>query len=522
MAGGFVGATTWRDKATRFLTVQAEQLAAASTERELRLAMVDIQALLEDVLGGYLSQLDPKFDPTGTNFPNLVELVRTKVPTLLDQTAADELLRLNAIRNEVVHRGHVPRREDVQTFVRLAIRLCQITLALPQPTPPPPEALTATKEEFPGQQPGEELVLPIMRRHFMKLLERNVLPLSLALVLIGFALWNASSPTTFRSIALAVVFLLLSLICLRMLFQLYDWSNDSFIVTNRRVIHIERAYFIAERRHEAGLRQIQNVSIQIKNPLEQLFNFGDVLIETAGRAGLIRFDGVPNPREVQAQIFQLIGHAQPRRERHESLHWLVRLLPFVPLREDDTIIWHKHWIILLRKTTIPGLLLLILPGVFAILASAELAPVNFITLFAVTLLWLIDLLWFVWQYQDWRNDEYLVTSDRLIDIERIPFVFEDKKEASLAQVQDVRYEIPSLEARILGWGHVYIETAGQARNFDFLYVPNPRAVQEEVMRRVGALRAQQRMKEARAQFEEWHRLAHGGQQTSAVTPSGSE
>jgi len=96
----------------------------------------------------------------------------------------------------------------------------------------------------------------------------------------------------------------------------------------------------------------------------------------------------------------------------------------------------------------------------------------------------------------------------LIDIERIPFVFEDKKEASLSQVQDVRYEIPSLEARILGWGHVYIETAGLARNFDFLYVPQPRAVQEEVVRRVGAFRVQQRMRDAQAQFEEWHRLAH--------------
>ena len=504
-----MGAATWRDKAKNFLTVQAEQVAKASTERELRLAMVDVQALLEDVLGGYLSQLDPSFDPTAMKFPDLVRLARARIPTLLDQAAADELIRLNAIRNEVVHRGHVPRREDVRAFVQLAIRLCQNTLALPQPTPAPPEAPTITREEFPGQQPGEELAFPVMRRHWMILLERNVLPLSLALVLIGFALWNASSRTTFSSVAVAVVFLLLSLISVRMIFQLYDWSNDSFIVTNRRVIHIERAYLISERRHEANLRQIQNVSIQVRNPLEQLFNFGDVLIETAGKAGSIRFYGVPNPREVQIRIFQLIGHAQPQRERQERLHWLVRLLPFGPLVEGDVVTWHKHWIILLRKTIVPGLLLLALPGIFAFLTRGEPGSVNFITLFVVTFLWLIVLLWFVWQYQDWHNDEYLVTPDRLIDIERIPFVFEDKKEASLSQVQDVRYEIPSLGARILGWGNVYIETAGQARNFDFLYVPHPRAVQEEVMRRVGAFRVQQRMRDAQAQFEEWHRLAHG-------------
>lgn len=515
MIGGLVGATTWRDKATHFLTIQAEQLVKATTERELRLAMVDVQALLEDVLGGYLSQLDPNFDPTATKFPDLVGLVRARVPALLDQTAAEELIRLNAIRNEVVHRSHVPRREDVRAFVQLAIHLCQTTLTPPQPTPTPPEAPTATREEFPGQQPGEELALPVMRRHLMKLLERNALPLSLALVLIGFAIWNASSRTAFISVAMALVFLLLSLISVRMIFQLYDWGNDSFIVTNRRVIRIERAYFVSERRHEAGLRQIQNVSIQVKNPVQQLFNFGDVLIETAGRVGLIRFDGVPNPREVQIRIFQLIGHAQPQRERQERLHWLVRLLPFVPLVEDDVIIWHKHWSVLLRKTIVLGLLLLALPGVFAILTSASLVPVNFITLFVVTLLWLIDLLLFVWQYQDWRNDEYLVTPDRLIDIEKIPFVFEDKKEASLSQVQDVRYEIPSLAARILGWGHVYIETAGQARNFDFLHVPHPQAVQEEVMRRVGALRAQQRTKEAWAQFDEWHRSAHGEQRPAS-------
>lgn len=517
-----MGATTWRDKAKDFLTIQAKQMARAGTERELRLAMVDVQALLEDVLGGYLSQFDPNFDPTATKFPDLVRLMQAMVPALLDQAAADELVRLNAIRNEVVHRGHIPQRGDVQAFVQLAIRLCQTTLASPQPTPIPVKVPTATREEFPSQQPGEELAFPVMRRHLMILLERNVLPLSLALVLIGFALWSASSHTTFVTVARALVFLLLSLISVRTIFQLYDWSNDSFIVTNRRVIRIERTYFVSERRHEASLRQIQNVSIQVRNPLEQLLNFGDVLIETASRAGVIRFDGVPDPREVQIRIFQLIGHAQPRGERQERLHWLVRLLPFAPLMEGDVVTWHKHWIVLLRKTIVPGLLLFALPGVFAFLTRADLVPVDFITLFVVTLLWLIDLLWFVWQYQDWRNDEYLMTPDRLIDIERIPFVFEDKKEASLSQVQDVRYEIPSLEARILGWGHVYIETAGQARNFDFLYVPHPRAVQEEVMRRVGAFRAQQRMRDAQAQFEEWHRSAHGEQGAREQRSKGAE
>jgi len=262
-----VATTTWRDKAENFLTVQAEQVAKASTERELRLAMVDVQALLEDVLGGYLSQLDPNFDPTATKFPDLVRLARARVPALLDQTTADELVRLNAIRNEVVHRGHVPRREDVRAFGRLAIRLCQTTLASPQPTPTPPKTPTTTREEFPGQQPGEELEFPAMRRHWMVLLERNALPLSLALVLLGFVLWNASSHTASGSLAMAVVFLLLSLIFGWMIFQLYDWGNDSFIVTNRRVIHIERTYFVAERRHEASLRQIQNVSILVRNPL---------------------------------------------------------------------------------------------------------------------------------------------------------------------------------------------------------------------------------------------------------------
>jgi membrane protein YdbS with pleckstrin-like domain len=504
-----VRATTWRDKASEFLTTQAGQWAKADADGELRLAMVDVRELIKDVLGGYLSQLDPGFDPKATEFPNLVGLVQAKVPALLDQTTANELKRLNAIRNEVVHRGHIPQREDVQAFVQLAIRLCQTALALPQPTPTPVEAPTATREEFPGQQPGEELEFPVMRRHWMKLLGRNALPLGLAFVLIGFVLWNVFSRTDFMSVAVVLALLLLLLVVGWMIFQLYDWGNDSFIVTNRRVIRIERVYFFFEERHEASLRQIQNVSIQIKNPVEQLFNFGDVLIETASRTGLICFDGVPDPREVQVRIFQLIGHAQPRGERKERPPWLVRLFPFGPLVEDDVLIWHKHWIVLLRQTIVPGTLLLALPGVFAFLTGAELVPLNPITLLVVTLLWLIDLLGFIWQYQDWRNDEYMVTPDRLIDIERIPFVLEDKKEASLNQIQDVRYEIPGLGARILGWGNVYVQTAGQARDFDFLHVPNPEAVQEEIMKRVTAFRATQRVKEARDQFGEWHRLAHG-------------
>jgi uncharacterized membrane protein YdbT with pleckstrin-like domain len=86
--------------------------------------------------------------------------------------------------------------------------------------------------------------------------------------------------------------------------EFVDWENDLYIVTEDRIIDLKREpLFFGERRRDASLGMIQNVSLQIPHFIAATFNYGYVLVQTAG-AGDFTFDRVGNPRAVQAEIFQ--------------------------------------------------------------------------------------------------------------------------------------------------------------------------------------------------------------------------
>jgi len=96
--------------------------------------------------------------------------------------------------------------------------------------------------------------------------------------------------------------------------------------------------------------------------------------------------------------------------------------------------------------------------------------------------------WNLWNVLDWQNDLYILTSDRIIDLEKVPLISEDRREARLQQIQDVHYVMPGFINRLLDFGDVEVETAGRAGGFTFRSVPHPRQVQAEIFARVDHVR----------------------------------
>ena len=103
--------------------------------------------------------------------------------------------------------------------------------------------------------------------------------------------------------------------------EVEDWGNDLYILTDRSVIDIEKKpLFFAEERRQAPLDMIQSVSLHIPGPLATILNYGDVLIQTAGPAGELTFHGVSQPARVQREIFRQLeayNEAERRREREQ-------------------------------------------------------------------------------------------------------------------------------------------------------------------------------------------------------------
>lgn len=103
------------------------------------------------------------------------------------------------------------------------------------------------------------------------------------------------------------------------LWQLENWRNDIFQLSDRFVLDVDRKPFgFGESRKQAAISNIQNVDASRPGFLPTLFNYGFVSIDTAGSKSDIVFDYVPNPELIQSDIFQRIDESRRQQRVQEG------------------------------------------------------------------------------------------------------------------------------------------------------------------------------------------------------------
>ncbi len=377
----------------------------------------------------------------------------------------------------------------------------------------------------------DEAVIASEHRHNAILIRSIIIPcFALLVVIIGCAYWRSISEATLPLFAGLLLGFVLSLF---ILYLIIDHRDEIYIVTNKRVVRRQRTPLGRESRVDAPLRTIQDIQESQIGLLAQLYNFGDLIIETAGERGHVAFREIPDPEEVREIIFEQIHRLQagakvaereairedlrryfavqvpeeetaepppPPQKQRARPTWAVWLL--TPLRifsyflppmryeQGDTITWRKHWIALLKPIALPTLLIVVSTLIMFYLLFGTAYDWK-LTLIGYGAALVILLPWWLWRFDDWQNDIYQVTATRIIDVERLPFYLrEERREANLGMIQNVKFEIPSALGKLLNYGSVTIETAG-AGAFTFDYVKDPRNVQAEIFRRMEAFQKRQ-------------------------------
>jgi len=396
--------------------------------------------------------------------------------------------------------------------------------------PTPPRA-----PRFSWQEPGEHVVW-FGHRHKYVLLSKVAGPIVVAVFLLAVFVTIEQR----GSLAWAVFSFLLVLCAFWLGWQWIDWANDYFVVTNRRVVHRELGLLQREERREAPLDKIQNVNVVRTGPLARILGFGKLIIATASMSGGLVFDPISKPEEARESIFEQInrskawakasGQDEIRRELAQRLGRAGggssarvatqaprppvggisakgartrRPLFAIRIEEGDNVIWRKYWIVLdngISKPITIGAALLVL----ALLPFDRFSPTaKFVTDYDIVPLYIavvctVIFTWLAYEYADWRNDLYMVTPDRIVDMEKSPFrLRETRREASLANIQNVGYTRPGFLANILNYGKVVIETAGQTGSFEFYNVADPAGVQRDIFEYTERYRERQRQAEER-------------------------
>jgi len=103
------------------------------------------------------------------------------------------------------------------------------------------------------------------------------------------------------------------------IWQIEDWRNDMFRLTDTLIIDIDRMPFgFGESSKRAALENIQNVKAFTPGLIHTIFNYGYVEVETAGVDSNIMFEDVPYPAIVQSDIFHQIEEFKRKQRESED------------------------------------------------------------------------------------------------------------------------------------------------------------------------------------------------------------
>ena len=416
------------------------------------------------------------------------------------------------------------------------------------------ERMRRSNQPFPGKHWDEILVV---HAHKSWVALARVIFFPVMFILISMATWALLALNThISSELLASVAIALDVgMGLWILWMWEDWRNDDFFVTSKRVIHVERILvppFPVER-HEAAIEQVQDIVTRRHGLWTWLANAQTLEIKTAG-AGVIRFPYLHHAEQIREEVFHARELARTRRSVEERRH--IREALFAELKMDrpikavtpldsgetvevtprregilrvvdyltprtrvtkpDQVIWRKHWFVLLRAVG-PAILLFALA--VALLAVGLIRPGILTeisrpwTMLPGIVLLLFSMVSYIWFYDGWCNDVYIVTDTRIVDIEGSPFHLrkETRREGTFDVIQNIDYNSPNWLARVLRIGDVTIDTASQRKAFSFYAVAHPEEVQQEIFKRLTAFRENRSQAEATrqyAEFAKWFEAYH--------------
>ena len=93
---------------------------------------------------------------------------------------------------------------------------------------------------------------------------------------------------------------------------------------------------------------------------------------------------------------------------------------------------------------------------------------------------------FIWLYAflvwvDYYFDVWIITSQRIVNIEQKGLFNREVSELQFSRIQDVTSVVDGFIPTILNFGDVYVQTAAEEERFVFRQIPDPYTIKDMVM-----------------------------------------
>ena len=125
-------------------------------------------------------------------------------------------------------------------------------------------------------------------------------------VLVGLAIagWVTSSLVHGNNTAILVIWLLWLILVLRLLWKVFEWWENYFVITSQRMLLSQG--FITRKVNMMPLTKVTDMSFQ-RSAMGQLLGYGEFIVESAGQDQALRnVDHLPYPEQLYLEVCGLI------------------------------------------------------------------------------------------------------------------------------------------------------------------------------------------------------------------------
>jgi hypothetical protein len=151
-----------------------------------------------------------------------------------------------------------------------------------------------------------ETVLDIRRRHWLFLWPRMAVMLVFAIALPAVLAWLMSETGAFEGVGQTVFWIAAGLYLvywgIRIFLAWYQYHNDVWVITNQRLVDSRKGNPFNLQLSTADLVNVQDITVQRSGILRTVFDFGDIICQTASERQQFTLSGIPDPRSAQALI----------------------------------------------------------------------------------------------------------------------------------------------------------------------------------------------------------------------------
>lgn len=162
-------------------------------------------------------------------------------------------------------------------------------------------------------------------------------------------------------------------------------------------------------------------------------------------------------------------------------------IKFPGQRENEKIILflRRHWFIFLMRILLILISIIALVAVYIFVSTINSnfreSAYHGLLLFGESLATLFIWNFFFILWLDYYLDAWIVTNERIINIEQRGFFTRKISELKLTKIQDVTSEIIGVIPTLLNYGNIYVQTAGETERFTFYQIPNPTYVKNVIV-----------------------------------------